>query len=158
MKEDLEEKAKTYVRNQIPWYEQLSQSELLKMHIIRALNLNPEVLLLHRPVDQMEADSAAMILDVLRKQVDERGVFMPPSHIKSARPHTVIFTTGRDRERADSAADVADVVWHLSDKGFSHEMGGHARGGSLHTGNGTNKITDSWSKQVRSLAVQLDTA
>merc|ERR1719498_2105906 len=118
MKEDLEEKAKTYVRNQIPWYEQLSQSELLKMHITRALNLNPEVLLLHRPVDEMEADHAARILDVLRKQVDHRGLFCSPHARAAARPRTIFFTSGEDRERAESAADVADVVWHVSEKGF----------------------------------------
>merc|ERR1711871_1349030 len=83
----------------VPWYDQLSQIELLKMHITRALNLNPEVLLLHRPVDEMEADHAARLLDVLRQFVDHRGLFLSPSQRASARPHTVFFTSGEDRER-----------------------------------------------------------
>merc|ERR1719460_3456133 len=116
MKEDLQEKAKAAVKGgTVPWYEQLSQSELLKMHITRALNLNPEVLLLHRPVDEMEADHAARILDVLRQYVDHRGLFLTPHQRAASRPHTVFFTSGEDRERADSARDVSDVVWHVSE-------------------------------------------
>jgi len=153
----------------VQWYDELSQSELLKMHIIRALNLNPEVLLLHRPVDQMEADSAAMVLGVLRRQVDEKGIYNPLEHRGASRPHTVIFTTGRDRERAESATDVADVVWHVSQEGFSADRGGHAEeeeSGSNHEDvmnsraktrqGGGNRITNSWSRQVKELKKGMD--
>jgi len=140
--------------NGVPWYDELSQSELLKMHIIRALNINPEVLLLHRPVDQMEADHAARILDVLRRQVDERGIFSPPETRVSSRPHTVIFTTGQDRERADSATDISDMVWHLSEQGFKAEPGG-ADGAAKHKG-GENKIVQSWSHQTKLLKKSFD--
>jgi ABC-type multidrug transport system fused ATPase/permease subunit len=146
----------------VPWYEALSQSELLKMHITRALVLNPEVILLHRPVDEMEADHAARILDVLRKQVDHRGLFTSPEDRASARPRTVFFTSGEDRERAESAADVADVVWHLSDKGFRSEPGGRADASAAGAaekaygkdGSG-NKIVQSWSREVRNLEQNL---
>lgn len=152
--------AKAYGSKEVPWYEQLSQSELLKMHITRALNLNPEVLLLHRPVDEMEADHAARILDVLRQYVDHRGLFLTPQQRASARPHMVFFTSGLDRERAESARDVADVVWEVGEKGFIVEQGGHNSAGHAiqheKNGGGQNKIVGSWSREVRSLQVNLE--
>jgi hypothetical protein len=138
----------------IPWYEQLSTSELLKMHITRAFTLDPEVMLFHRPVDEMEADHAARILDMLRQHVDGKGLFKSPQLKQISRPRTVFFSSGEDRERADSAADVSDVVWHVSPKGFRVAAGGHTTG--VQKEKGDNKILHSWSTEVRNLQGNLD--
>merc|ERR1719235_2611298 len=107
----------------------------------------------------MEADHAARVLDVLRQFVDHRGLFLTEQQKMSARPHTVFFTTGEDRERAESAKDCADVVWHLSEnKGFSVEPGGRGAGHHLLDRQrvGENKIVNSWSREARSLQVTLE--
>lgn len=168
MAQDIKEKgnadsdeAKQRKEKGIPWHDELSSSEKQKMSITRALNLNPEVMLLHRPVDEMEADHAARILDVFRRQVDEKGIFNTPEQKTIARPHTVFFTTGEDRERAESAADVADVVWHTHpEKGFRVAPGGRAGTGMSSMngggGKGENKIISSWSKECRNLQGEVD--
>mmetsp|Transcript_92227 Transcript_92227/g.176901 ORF Transcript_92227/g.176901 Transcript_92227/m.176901 type:complete len:934 (-) Transcript_92227:265-3066(-) len=130
----------------VPWYEQMSRSELLKMHIIRALHNDPEILLLQRPVDELEADHAARILGLLRSYVDNKGILVSSQQARVARPHTVFFTSGQDRERAETASDAADIVLHLSERGFTQEFGGaHFQRPGL-TG---NKIINSWCQQAQ---------
>jgi len=131
------------------WIHHLSHSELLKLHIARALYYNPEVLLLQRPVDEMEADHAANILGVLRDFVEKNGNLESPFKNESARPRTVFFTSGQDRERAETAADVADVVWRLSESGGIkvEDGGGKSRAKSVKIEG--NRILKSWSRQAQ---------
>jgi ATPase subunit of ABC transporter with duplicated ATPase domains len=142
-------------KDEVPWFEQMSQSELLKLHIIRALHNDPELLLLQRPVDECDADHAAKMLSVLRKFVDNRGVLTTAKARKLARPRTLFFSSGEDRERSETAADIADVVWHLSEQGFTEGGGGSVGQNTYNHGGGGNKIVTSWSKEARSLQADL---
>merc|ERR1719201_1187291 len=99
---ETEEEARKKRKEGIPWYEQMSSSEFLKMHITRAFTLDPEVMLFHRPVDEMEADHADRILDMLRHHTDHKGIFKTPEQKATARPRTVFFSSGEDRERSES--------------------------------------------------------
>jgi len=140
-------------RNDAPWYELMSDSELLKVHIVRAIYYDPEILLLQRPIDEMEADHASALLGVFREYVDTRGILMERQYKYEARPHTVFFTSGSDRERAGTASDVADVVLHLSKDGCVHEEGGSPiRVWWCRT---DNKMVNSWSREAQSLADEL---
>lgn len=134
------------MRSLVPWHEQMSQSELLKLHIARALHNDPEVLLLQRPVDEMDASHAARILGVFRGVVDNRGFKFTEEASKLARPHTVFWTSGLDREMAEIAADASDIVWRLSEDGFSEEAGGTHR--TTRRSADGNQIFKSWSMEA----------
>lgn len=138
--------------DKVPWYEQMSQSELLKMAIIRAIYNDPEILLFQRPIDEMEASHAARILRIFRVIVDHRGIALPEARAHHSRPHSVYFTTGRDRERAEVAADIADIVWHLSQDGFMQLKGGKNTKEKHYTG---NKVVNSWGKEAAGLEADL---
>mmetsp|Transcript_143106 Transcript_143106/g.274902 ORF Transcript_143106/g.274902 Transcript_143106/m.274902 type:complete len:940 (+) Transcript_143106:79-2898(+) len=133
-----------------PWHQQISHTDLSKMTLVRAFYNNPELLLLQRPADEMEADHAAQFLNTLREYVDNRGFAFNAEEIKMARPRTVLFTTGQDRERAEFASDVADVVWNLSlERGFTQKEGGAAK--QEKTEHSGNKVVSSWSRHAKHL-------
>lgn len=136
-----------------PWYEVMSQSELLKVHIVRAIHFDPEILLLQRPVDEMEASHAKALLEVFREYVDFRGILVKRQYKYEARPHTVFFTSGEDRERAGTASDVADIVLHLSEEGFKSEEGGSPI--RVWWCRADNKMVNSWSREAQGLADDL---
>merc|ERR1712232_420562 len=70
-----------------PWMQQLSESEKKRIHLARAFIYNPEVMVLHRVVDELDdlrvahtshydrkEDLTTVVLDALREQVDLRGI------------------------------------------------------------------------------------
>jgi len=92
------------------WQRQLSTSEKKRLCLARAFVYNPEVLVLHRPIDEAEDELAKEILGLIREFVDERGLYSTsPWH--SRRPRTVFFTGGTNH-----TIPIADVVWRLGNK------------------------------------------
>eukprot|EP00747_Dinoflagellata_sp_TGD_P074057 gnl/TRDRNA2_/TRDRNA2_158171_c4_seq1.p1 gnl/TRDRNA2_/TRDRNA2_158171_c4~~gnl/TRDRNA2_/TRDRNA2_158171_c4_seq1.p1 ORF type:complete len:859 (+),score=147.28 gnl/TRDRNA2_/TRDRNA2_158171_c4_seq1:373-2577(+) len=111
-----------------PWYTQLSTNEKKLLHLTRALVYNPEILVLHRPVDEVDNYLTKDILNVLQEFVDnyltkdilnvlqefveKKGLELDPKDFKNRRPRSVFFTGGEVKESQTSA--IADVVWRLS--------------------------------------------
>ena len=82
----------------------------VKVHIARAFILNPEVMVLQRPLHHFEATAAELILSVLKKHVAERGLAMPQGNAKRhRRPRTVFFSP-----ETVAQARQADVIWQIS--------------------------------------------
>ena len=48
------------------WLESLTYTEKVKLHLARALLMNPEVMVLHRPLHHYDADTAKMVLGLLK--------------------------------------------------------------------------------------------
>eukprot|EP00930_Biecheleria_cincta_P044578 TRINITY_DN30679_c0_g1_i1.p1 TRINITY_DN30679_c0_g1~~TRINITY_DN30679_c0_g1_i1.p1 ORF type:complete len:662 (-),score=92.28 TRINITY_DN30679_c0_g1_i1:29-1741(-) len=77
---------------------QLSTSEMMQLHLARALVANPEVLALEHPTAYFSEDQAKVTLDALSMHVQQRGLEVDRHGSSSAykrRPRTVIFTTSR---------------------------------------------------------------
>jgi len=92
------------------WQDALTYTEKVKVHIARAFILNPEVMVLQRPLHHFEATAAELILSMLKKHVAERGLAMPQGNAKRhRRPRTVFFSP----ETVPQARQ-ADVIWQIS--------------------------------------------
>jgi len=99
------------------WHACLSYSEKKRVHLVRALVHNPDVLVLHKPVDETDGPLMEKILQLLREFVDLRGVELDafPEAVARRPPRTVFFTCG-DHPHVNHAASVADLQWTLSEK------------------------------------------
>jgi ABC-type nitrate/sulfonate/bicarbonate transport system ATPase subunit len=96
----------------------LRESEKADVHIMRALLLNPEVLVMHRPFAHFHAYvDFQHVEQAMIGHRNDRG-FMLPQHQKHVRrPRTVFYTAD-----APWMLNFADLVWHLP-----HKPGGECR-------------------------------
>lgn len=98
-----------------PWFDRLSYNDKKRLNLARALVFNPEILVLHRPVDDADTAEMKVILQLLREHVDALGVEMDPNTRRKRRPRTCFFTGG-EHEKSAVIKNQADVVWTLSRK------------------------------------------
>lgn len=96
------------------WQMSFTFTELAKIHLARAFIMNPEVLVLQRPLmhySQLQS-SRQLVLSLIRKHVDNRGLCLPAETVQRRRPRTCFFST---QSEADTL--VADVVLRVSKDG-----------------------------------------
>jgi len=110
------------------WEKQLTQTDLLIIHLARALVFNVEVLVLERVMDFLNAAKAQVVLRVLRKHVDERGLY-EPSLRSSRRPRTVIF--GSLQHVALMPGDAGSEIPNEVDSVWVMDMDGQITGHDL---------------------------
>jgi ABC-type multidrug transport system fused ATPase/permease subunit len=92
------------------WRLELTYTEKVKLHLARALLMNPEVMVLQRPLHHFSGVEGIAILDMLREFVDNKGIEMPDETRSLRRPRSVFYTAEvQDHE------DQADMVWELTD-------------------------------------------
>merc|ERR1712224_1050995 len=101
-----------------------SYTEKAKLHLARAFLMNPEVMVLERPLMHFNPDwGVSMILDLFRTHVCNRGVGMPEALRNSLRPRTLFYAAETvDQLRA------ADVAWEVLN-GRIKEMPNYAGSG-----------------------------
>mmetsp|Transcript_29229 Transcript_29229/g.63865 ORF Transcript_29229/g.63865 Transcript_29229/m.63865 type:complete len:473 (+) Transcript_29229:1-1419(+) len=97
------------ITDESTWFDRPSNSEKKRLHIARAFIYNPEVMVLHRPIDELDENLAKQMLIMMREFVDLRGVEMDPATTSMRRPRTLLFTGGI----AKSRLNIADYVWTL---------------------------------------------
>jgi len=87
----------------VPWQEKLSATEKHKIHLARALIMNPEVLVLHKPVTKYDTKTAAIIMRIIKEHVQNRGFHVSAHSVHRRRPRTCIFTpsNAEQMQRAD---------------------------------------------------------
>merc|ERR1712085_93487 len=90
----------------IPWQEKVSSSEKAKIHLTRALIMNPEVLVLHRPDMNYDTKTSHAILAALQSFVSNRGFQLAPESRHRRRPRTCFFTP-----TTFDGANTTDLVW-----------------------------------------------
>jgi len=90
------------------WQRRPMYSEKAKIHLARAFIMNPEVMIMHRPLHHFSAASQGVILNAIREHVDGLGLFMPQSSRHHLRPRTVFFTPESIQQ-----AKMADVIWKV---------------------------------------------
>lgn len=109
---DEEEDEITLDGAELNWQEQLTYTERAKLHLVRALVVNPEVLVLDRALYHYHDDMVDDILTVLRQFVADKGYCMPEHDHHHRRPRTLFFSPERETQ-----AKTADVTWRLCKSG-----------------------------------------
>merc|ERR1712048_1458861 len=103
------------------WQESLSYAELAKIHFARALIVNPEVLVMHKPFSHYDFGTAENVMQVLKAHVRNRGFKVPSAGVGRRRPRTCFFTPSTEQQ-----AQQADVIWAIEGSGtvrqWSKEM------------------------------------
>ena len=87
------------------WQGTLSFQEKAKLHIARALVVNPEILILEKPLMNFDDKEYRLVQRSLREYVYNRGVALPVESRESRRPRTCFYSA----EREDTSQ--TDVVW-----------------------------------------------
>eukprot|EP00928_Gymnodinium_smaydae_P087507 TRINITY_DN71762_c0_g1_i1.p1 TRINITY_DN71762_c0_g1~~TRINITY_DN71762_c0_g1_i1.p1 ORF type:complete len:872 (+),score=144.38 TRINITY_DN71762_c0_g1_i1:79-2694(+) len=90
------------------WQKTLSYTDLVKLHLARAFIMNPEVMVLQRPLSHFDPDQQSVFMDVVRQHVQGKGLYLPKAGRSARRPRTVFISV----ENADHARQ-ADVVWRV---------------------------------------------
>lgn len=91
------------------WARHLTYTEKVKIHIARALIMNPEVLVLERPLHHFDTARARILLDIIKLHVSNRGLALPEDEAISRRPRTVFFSP----ETVEQAKQ-ATHVWQIA--------------------------------------------
>ncbi|OLP98114.1 DNA polymerase alpha catalytic subunit [Symbiodinium microadriaticum] len=80
-------------KNQAP-ENSLPFTEKCLLHLARALVMNPEVLILHKPLEHFDYVFARRVVEILREFVDLRGLEKPRETLHLRSPRTCIFSVG----------------------------------------------------------------
>merc|ERR1712032_220349 len=93
------------------WAARFSHTDFARLNLARALVMNPEVLVMHKPVVTFNDVEARKIVGLLRTHVDERGLHMPEVDRGLRRPRTVFLTTSQMAavRRADAVYSVTKL-------------------------------------------------
>ncbi|CAK9111833.1 unnamed protein product [Durusdinium trenchii] len=89
-------------------------TEKCLLHLARAFVMNPEVMILHKPLEHFDHIFARRVVDLLREFVDLRGIEKPQDTLHLRRPRTCIFSVGQ----TNSLEDV-DMLLQVSNKKVS---------------------------------------
>ena len=98
------------------WQESLSFQEKAKLHIARALIMNPEILILEKPLMNFDDYEANLVMDVLHEHIANRGVELSVQTRNRRRPRTCFYSAEHV-----SKTDRPDVVWKLTNGGIVEE-------------------------------------
>merc|ERR1719235_1783470 len=74
------------------WLKRISFSEGAKMHLARALIMNPEVMVMQRPLIHFAKEEKVKIMALLQEHVSNRGIGLPKEKVGLRRPRTVFLS------------------------------------------------------------------
>eukprot|EP00435_Cladocopium_sp_Y103_P029599 s638_g7.t1 len=90
------------------WMEPLTYTEKVKVSLARALIMNPDLLVLHRPFHHFDLGTADSILNVIKIHHENRGACLPAADLTSRRPRCVVFSP----ETVEQAQQ-AHILWQI---------------------------------------------
>lgn len=91
------------------WLNTISYTERAKINLARAFIMNPEVLVLQRPLFHFYEHEQVWMLDVIRKHVRYRGLGLPDEGWAYRRPRTCFFSP-ETRVQAEAADIGVEIV------------------------------------------------
>jgi len=93
------------------WHNKFNFVEKAKIHLARALIVNPEVLILQRPFAHYGQAQTAVLMTCLREHVDNKGLCLPSTPILKTRrrPRTTFFSPSSQYE-----AEQSDLIWEIT--------------------------------------------
>ena len=86
----------------------IGYTESAIVHLARALVVNPEVLVVHRPAIHFDGKLGKLVMALLREHVDQRGLALDEAGWARRRPRTLIYSTDYKQR-----AMVADEIWYI---------------------------------------------
>jgi len=90
------------------WHETLTSTERAKIHLARGFVMNPEVLVLQRPLANFNTEEGKRMLSVFEEFAENKGICMPLQGRDDMRPRTLFFVP-----EDQSQAQRASAVWSL---------------------------------------------
>jgi len=84
----------------------------VKLHLARALIMNPELMVMHRPLYHFDEDIGRKILNLVKIHHKNRGLCMPTTTMGRRRPRTVFMSIDDGHEWQENAAD---IVWRIDE-------------------------------------------
>lgn len=104
-----QDKADTQKKKELAsWFDKLNYTEKAKLHLARGLIMNPELMILHRPLYHFNDKLGHFCLKIIKQHHNNRGLCMPTTTMHRRRPRTVFMTCDNEWEE-----NVADVIWRL---------------------------------------------
>jgi len=94
------------------WQKGLSYASKAKIHLARALIMNPEVMVLQRPLSHFNHKEQKVVLELLNEHVKHRGLGLPPETACHRRPRTIFLSVETEKQ-----AVVANVRWRMVRQG-----------------------------------------
>jgi len=92
----------------VHWQDALTLTTRAKIHLARALIMNPEVLVLQKPLIHYDTQTDLVVVEVMRTYVRNRGVGLPKASMRLRRPRTLFFTPDTKEQ-----AEHADLIWKI---------------------------------------------
>ena len=102
-----------------PWHNHASGMEKKMINITRALVYNPDIMVLHRPMDEMDRSYQDLLMKLLRAFVNERGMEFQSQ--AAYRATTNVFMSCGDNRHRPRLDQLADEVCQLPGP-ESHEV------------------------------------
>eukprot|EP00747_Dinoflagellata_sp_TGD_P079192 gnl/TRDRNA2_/TRDRNA2_160413_c0_seq1.p1 gnl/TRDRNA2_/TRDRNA2_160413_c0~~gnl/TRDRNA2_/TRDRNA2_160413_c0_seq1.p1 ORF type:complete len:677 (+),score=133.86 gnl/TRDRNA2_/TRDRNA2_160413_c0_seq1:72-2033(+) len=91
------------------WQDTLSYGEKAKLNLARSLIMNPEVLVLQRPLSHYDNEAGDLVLNALVEHVRNRGVCLPSNTCHRRRPRTMFMSPSTQKELRN-----ADNIWEVN--------------------------------------------
>lgn len=111
------------------WAQNLSGSEKWRFQLARAFLHDPHVLVVHRPVDELDSNLKELFLSLFREFVDKKGLEMDETgrdlDMSKRRPRTLIFSTG-----SSTSTNIPDIIWRIGENGVTVERNRPVASGS----------------------------
>lgn len=93
------------------WGKRLNSVEIAKLHLARALIVNPEVMIMQRPLIHFDDKEASRMEQVIRRHIRNRGLCLAEESIERRRPRTYFATPTTKAE-----VQAADIIWEVKGK------------------------------------------
>jgi len=113
--EEEEEKEEDQVDDN--WCAQLSNSEKRRIHLARAFIFDPEVMVMHKPLNDLDKAEVQSVLDILREVVSNRGLENDKDALYTRTPRSLFVSVGEIGQSSEELAKAADIVWKLPGDG-----------------------------------------
>lgn len=110
-KKEQEKKDATMRKELAQWFDKLNYTEKVKLHLARAFIMNPELMVIHRPLYHFNDTEAQKIMRIVKMHHNNRGMCMPTTTMHRRRPRTVFMSCDNEWEE-----NVADIIWRLNSK------------------------------------------
>jgi len=91
------------------WHSHLSRTSLSRIALLRAMVMNPEVLIMHKPFVTFENKEADAYSDLMIQHVKEKGLELDVDKRPFRRPRTVLFSSA-----SDLAIRKADYIYKVA--------------------------------------------
>jgi ABC-type cobalamin/Fe3+-siderophores transport system ATPase subunit len=110
-KAELQEREAKKRKELAQWFDKLNYTEKVKLHLARALIMNAELTVLHRPLYHFNEKFGKKVMALIKQHHNNRGLCMPVTTMNRRRPRTVFLTVDDEWEE-----NVADIIWRLDPK------------------------------------------